>query len=172
MVIDKAIFFDRDGVLIEAPKYKSMPKSAKTLSEIKICKGIEKFCNFYKKKYILIMITNQPDFSRKKNTKKNINEINNYLKKKLRLNHIFTCFCESNKCKNRKPNPGMILKGQKKFKLDLSKSYVIGDRWRDIGAGKKANCNTILIDRNYNEIMKFKPNFKVKNLKKIYSIIK
>ena len=60
----------------------------------------------------------------------------------------------------------MIYKSQKKFKLDLSKSFVIGDRWKDIGAGKKARCRTILIDKNYNELMKFKPNFKVKNLKK------
>ena len=113
MVNNKAIFFDRDGVLIEAPTIRRLPKSAQILSEVKICKGIEKFCRFYKKKYFLIMITNQPDFSRKKNTKKNINEINNYLKKKLRLDCMFTCFCANNKCENRKPNPGMILKGKK-----------------------------------------------------------
>ena len=172
MVTDKAIFFDRDGVLIEAPTINRLPKSTKTLSEVKVCRGIEKFCNFYKKKYFLIMITNQPDFSRKKNTKKNINEINNYLKKKLKLDCVFTCFCENNKCKNIKPNPGLIYKGQKKFKLDLSKSYVIGDRWKDIGAGKKASCKTILIDKKYNEYMKFTPTHKVKNLKKIYDIIK
>ena len=171
MVNNKAIFFDRDGVLIEAPTIRRLPKSAQILSEVKICKGIEKFCRFYKKKYFLIMITNQPDFSRKKNTKKNINEINNYLKKKLRLDCMFTCFCENNKCENRKPNPGMILKGKKKFKLNLSESFVIGDRWKDIGAGKKAGCKTILIDKNYDELMQFKPNFKVKDLKKIYSII-
>ena len=172
MVTNKAIFFDRDGVLIEAPTIKRLPKSVKKLAEIKMCKGIKKICKFYKKKYLLIMITNQPDFSRKKNTKKNINEINDYLKKKLNLDYIFTCFCKDNKCKNRKPNPGMILNGAKKFKLDLSKSFVIGDRWKDIGAGKKANCKTILIDKNYNELMKFKPNFKVKDLQKIYKIIK
>ena len=117
------------------------------------------------------MITNQPDFSRKENTKKNINEINNYLKNILNLDSIFTCFCADNNCKNRKPNPGMILKSKKKFKLDLSKSYVIGDRWKDIGAGKKAKCNTIFIDKKYNEKMKFKPNFIVKNLEEIYRII-
>lgn len=172
MVTDKAIFLDRDGVLIEAPTINKLPKSAKSLSEVKVCRGIKKFCNFYKKKYFLIMITNQPDFSRKKNTKKNINEINNYLKKILKLDYIFTCFCKNNKCENRKPNPGMILKGQKKFKLDLSKSYVIGDRWKDIGAGKKANCKTILIDKEYDEYMKFRPTYRVKNLKKIYNIIK
>ena len=43
--------------------------------------------------------------------------------------------------------------------------------WKDIGAGKKAKCKTILIDNKYNEKMKFKPNFIVKNFKEIYRII-
>ena len=50
--------------------------------------------------------------------------------------------------------------------------FVLSDAFRGLGAGKKAKCRTILIDRNYNEHMKFKPNFRVKNLKKIYNIIK
>ena len=171
MVIKKAIFFDRDGVLIEAPTKKGLPKSIKKLSKIKICKGIKKLCDYYRKHFYLIMITIQPDFSRKINTKKNINEINNYLKKELKLDHIYTCFCDNNNCKNRKPNPGMILKGVKKFNLDLSQSFLIGDRWKDIGAGKRAKCKTILIDKQYKEAMKFKPNFKVKNIKEIFDII-
>tara|TARA_Y100000816_G_C26064030_1_gene559046 strand:- start:384 stop:905 length:522 start_codon:yes stop_codon:yes gene_type:complete len=172
MVNAKAIFFDRDGVLIEAPKFKNLPKSSKNIKEIKLCRGIKKFCNYYKKRnYYLIMITNQPDFSRKRNTKKNINEINEYLKKILKLDHVYVCFSDDDKCKNRKPNPGMIISGKKKYNLNLKKSFVIGDRWKDIGAGKKAKCKTILINKNYNEKMVFKPDFKVKNLEKIYQII-
>ena len=95
------------------------------------------------------MITNQPDFSRKKNTKKNINEINNYLKKKLRLDCMFTCFCANNKCANRKPNPGMIKKSELEFNLDLSKSVMIGDKTSDIEAGKNAGIGlNILISPN------------------------
>ena len=172
MVDVKAIFLDRDGILIEAPIKDKLPKSSKTLKDIKLCKGIVKFCNYCKKKnYVLIMITNQPDFSRKKNTKKNIVEINNFLKKKLKLNDIFICYCDDNNCKNRKPNPGMIIRGKEKYNLNLKKSFVIGDRWKDVGAGNKVKCKTIFFDRNYNEKIKFKPDFKVKDLEKIYQII-
>ena len=68
MVANKAIFLDRDGVLIKAPTVSRLPKSIKKLSEIKIYSEIKKFCKFYKKKYLLIMITNQPDYSKKINT--------------------------------------------------------------------------------------------------------
>ena len=72
----------------------------------------------------------------------------------------------------RKPNPGMILAAKKKFKLKLKKSYVVGDRDKDIIAGKKAKCRTILINKkfqiliiplkilkNYLQLLKFKFRF-------------
>ena len=77
-----AIFFDRDGVLIEAPILDGKPQSTRELKDIKLCKDISKLCKKYKKEYLLIMVTNQPDYLRKKNTKKNIQIINQYLKKK------------------------------------------------------------------------------------------
>ena len=66
----------------------------------------------------------------------------------------------------------MILKASKEYNLDLKKSYVIGDRYKDINAGRAANCKTILIDRNYNEKIKKKPLFIVNNFKEISKIFK
>ena len=173
MVNNRAIFFDRDGVLIEAPISKDgKPKSIKSLKNLKLIKGIKKVCNYYKKKnFKLFMVTNQPDFSRKNNTKKNINLINNYLKKKLGLKYNFICFCDNDSCFNRKPNPGMLKKAEKKFNINLKKSFMIGDRWRDIGAGKKAGCQTVFIERHYSEKKKYKPNFQIKSLDELYNII-
>ena len=48
----------------------------------------------------------------------------------------------------------MLRDASKKYKLDLKKSFVIGDRWRDIEAGKKAKCKTIFIDKKYSEKIK------------------
>ena len=48
---------------------------------------------------------------------------------------------------------------------------MIGDRWRDIGAGKKAGCQTVFIERHYNEKKKYKPNFQIKSLDELYNII-
>jgi len=169
----KAIFFDRDGVLINAPiDNQNKPKSIKTLKELKFTKDIIKTCKILKKDYELFMITNQPDFKRKNNTKKNILEINNYIKKKLNLKKIFVCYCDDDKCPNRKPNPGMIVRAKNLFNLNLKNSYVVGDRWRDIGAGKKAGCKTIFINRKYNEKSRYKPDFSINTTQKILKIFK
>ena len=78
---EAAIFFDRDGVLIDAPLINKKPTSVQSLKDVKLCKNILEICKYYKKNYYLIMITNQPDYSRGVNSKKNIININNFLKK-------------------------------------------------------------------------------------------
>ena len=172
MVKKNAIFFDRDGVLIKAPvDQHNKPKSIKTYDQIEWADNINKICSFYKKNYYLIMVTNQPDVTRKVNSLKNVIRINAEIKKKLDLDDIFVCYCDDT-CSNRKPNPGMILNAKKKYNLDLKKCYFIGDRWRDVEASYNAGCESILLDYNYNEEIKIKPNFKIKNLKEIYGIIK
>ncbi len=169
---NKAIFFDRDGVLIEAPiNEKNKPISVKQINQIEICDGIVEICNKYRKNYYLIMITNQPDFIRKNNTKKNIEEINFFLKKKLKLNDIFVCYSDDESCYNRKPNPGMLIHAQRKYDINFEHSFFIGDRWRDIDAGKKIGCKTIFVDRKYNEELNNKPDYTVEDLKKIMDII-
>ena len=171
--LNKAIFLDRDGVIIKAPTINKKPKSIKKLNELKFIKGIKTFCRHYqKKKYFLIMVTNQPEVRRKKNSKKNIIQINNFIQKKLKLDKVYVCYSDNDRSFYRKPNPGMVLKSKSKYKLNLKKSFIIGDRWRDVGVGYKTGCISILIDRKYDEKMTFKPNYVVKKIKDIYKIIK
>ena len=114
MNLNRAIFLDRDGVIIKAPTINNKPKSIKKLKELEFIKGIIKFCRYFKKKkFFLIMITNQPEVSRKKNSKKNVIKINNFIKEKLKLDDIFVCYSNDDKCLDRKPNPGMVLKSKK-----------------------------------------------------------
>ena len=173
MNINRAIFLDRDGVIIKAPTINNKPKSIKKLEELEFIKGIIKFCRYFKKKkFFLIMITNQPEVSRKKNSKKNVIQINNFIKEKLKLDDMFVCYSNDDKCLDRKPNPGMVLKSKFQYNLNLKKSFIIGDRWRDIGVAQKTRCISILIDRNYDEKMIFKPKYIVKKIGDIYKIIK
>ena len=118
------------------------------------------------------MITNQPDVSRKKIKKLKVDEINILIKKKLNLDDVFVCYTDNDKSKFRKPNPGMILKAAAKYNINLKKSYFIGDRWKDIDAGRKAYCKTVFIDHNYNEKLNLKPNYKIKKFKEVLSFIK
>ena len=98
--------------------------------------------------------------------------MNEYLKKELNLDDIFVCFHDDHdKCECRKPNPGLIFEAAKKWNVKLNKSYMIGDRWKDIDAGNRSGCKTIFIDNNYEEKIKTKPDFTSKNLLKAVTII-
>ncbi len=169
----KAVFFDRDGTINHLILNKKS-QSPKTLKNLRLKKNIIKISKYLKKKnYLLIMITNQPDVSRGLNTKKNVNEINNFIKKKINLDDIYVSFARNDKNFRRKPNPGMLFEAKKKWNINFKKSYFIGDRYKDIEAGKKVKIKTIFFfDKNNKEHNQIRSNFKITSLKQISSIIK
>ena len=65
----------------------------------------------------------------------------------------------------------MLLEASKELNIDLEKSYIIGDRWRDIGAGYNAGTKTILIDYQYSEKLIYKPDFCVQKLSEAVDVI-
>ena len=169
----KALFFDRDGTIIKSRiSFKNKPIAINNLKECKIFPAVKKTLNKLKKGYLIFVITNQPDVARKQTLKKDVIEINKYLKKKLPIKKIYTCYCKTNKCNFRKPNIGMLKEASKKYNINLKNSFVIGDRWKDINAGKKANCKTIFIDKGYSEKLRKKPDYVIKNFYGINKIIK
>lgn len=173
MRLNKAVFFDRDGILINAVVKDKKPHSIKNLKSIVIKKNIEKIINTIKRKnYLVFMITNQPDVKRKLTKKKNVIKINLFLKKKLKLDDIFVCYESNNNCYRKKPNPGMIYDAKEKWKINLKKSYLIGDRWKDIEAGNRAGVITIYKDCNYDEKKPRKYNYIIKKLREIEYLIK
>ena len=159
----KAIFLDRDGVLNLTLFKDGEFKSPLNLDELKIVPNIKETLFIFKKYgYLLILVTNQPDVARGKNTKQNVEEINNYLKNYFNLDAIYVCYHDNNDfCDCRKPKPGMIINASKKYNIDLTSSFMIGDRWRDVEAGKNAKCKTILIDYKYKEQLISQPDYKI-----------
>tara|TARA_B100002051_G_C16549638_1_gene541884 strand:- start:143 stop:676 length:534 start_codon:yes stop_codon:yes gene_type:complete len=159
--MNKAIFLDRDGVINNIVVSNGLPTSPSKFEEFKILPGVrESIAKLKKLNFYCILVTNQPDVSRGKIKKETVIKMNEYLKKELSLNDVFVCFHDdSDNCLCRKPKPGLILNATKKWKINLKKSYMIGDRWKDIDAGKLSGCKTIFIDNKYNESIKSKPNF-------------
>lgn len=149
----KAIFLDRDGVLNRPKIIKKKSFAPKRYKDFKIFSYSEKSVKKLKSLgFYVFVITNQPDVGKKELSKKTLKKMHDTLIKKTKVDKIFTCTHLKDKfCNCRKPNPGLILKAAKKFSIDLNKSYVVGDRSSDILAGRKANCRTIFIDRNYAE---------------------
>ena len=170
--INKALFLDRDGTINKARLTKGKPYPPRSNKNLKFITGITDLIHYAnKKKYIVIVITNQPDFERGLTTKKNIISINKLIKKKFKIKKIYTCYSSLNSNFFKKPNPGMIFQAKKDYNIDLNKSFLIGDTWKDILAGKKANVKTILLKRKYNLKIISKPNYIVKNLKKVIPIL-
>lgn len=170
---NKAFFFDRDGTIIKTKlSVDNKPLAIKTIDECKIFPSVLEVLNKLKKDYLIFVITNQPDVFRKKNTKHNVLEINKYLLNELPIKKIYTCYCDNDKCEFRKPNIGMLVKAAKKYKINLSKSFVVGDRWKDIETGRISKCKTIFIDKKYNEKIKSKPDYYIKNFYEIKNIFK
>ncbi len=98
------------------------------------------------------MITNQPDIAQKKIEHTQVIKINSYIKKKLSLDAVYMCpHEEKNRCRCRKPKIGLIIKAQKEWNANLSNSYIVGDRWKDILCGIKAKITTIFINYSYDE---------------------
>jgi D-glycero-D-manno-heptose 1,7-bisphosphate phosphatase len=171
MQTNKAIFFDRDGVLNKAIMKNNKPFSPKTLKQLEINPDANMIIKYAKKKkFLTFMITNQPDVARGENSKKNVDKINLFIKKKLNIDDIFCCYCSDNQCKRRKPNPGMLIEAKKKWNISFKKSFLIGDRKKDIDAAKKVKIKSIFIDYNYDEKKPTKPNFVIYTLKQFKKI--
>lgn len=154
--MNKAVFLDRDGVLNRALVRHGKPYPPRNEDELEILSGVVDALLLLKDRgFFLFVVTNQPDVARGTLLMSELNALHEALLRKLRpaaLDGIFAC-ChdDADCCECRKPKPGLLLRAAEEHGIDLSGSFMIGDRWRDIGAGTAAGCTTVWIDRGYNE---------------------
>jgi D-sedoheptulose 7-phosphate isomerase len=149
----RAVFLDRDGVINRAIVRNGTPHPPATLEELEIFPDVPEALHELKAHgFELLVITNQPDVARGTQTRDAVEGIHQKLASTLPLDDILVCYhTDQDNCSCRKPKPGMLLEAARKHDIDLSVSFLIGDRWRDIEAGKNAGCKTILIDGGYHE---------------------
>ena len=160
-LINKAVFLDRDGVLNRVIVRGGKPYPPSHLSEFEILPGTkEALIKLKLERFLLIVVTNQPDVARGKQKREKVEEMHTFLKRNLPLNDIFVCWHGlDSECECRKPLPGLLFQASKKWQIDLKKSLIIGDRWRDIDSGHAAGCKTIFIDYRYNECLNYQPDY-------------
>ena len=132
----KAVFLDRDGVINKAFIKEGLPTSPHSLDELKILPGVkESVLRLKKLNFVCLVVTNQPDVTRGKINKNTVIKMNNFLQKEIKLDDFFVCYHDDeDNCECRKPKPGLLLQASKKWDVNLKKSFIIGDRWRDIQA--------------------------------------
>lgn len=159
----KAFFLDRDGVINQTFIKNKKPIAPTTVKEFTFLPGVKEAIKIIKKaSFLTIVVTNQPDVKTGVLKQKELDAMHQKIYQELSVDDIFVCYDRDAPCY--KPKPGMLLEASKKYNIDLALSYMVGDRWRDVGAGKAAGCKTIFIDYAYDEELKDKPDYVVKSL--------
>ena len=147
-----AVFLDRDGVVNQVIFRNGQPASPRTLKEFILVEGIPKaVTKLQDASFFVLVVTNQPDIARKKLNPIVLEQISETIRQSLAINDIMVCpHDNSDNCACRKPRPGMLISLAAQWQIDLRRSWIMGDSWKDMAAGKSAGCQTILIDRHYN----------------------
>ena len=148
-----AVFLDRDGVLNESIVRDGKPYSPRTRAEFRVIEEARLACRLLVGcGFTLLGVSNQPDVARGEIDPALVESFNALLCQTLALREVLVCpHDDADQCDCRKPKPGLLLAAAKKYDIALQRSFMIGDRWRDIEAGRAAGCRTIWIDRGYSE---------------------
>ena len=149
----RAVFLDRDGVLNEAMVRDGKPYSPAGLDELAVPADVPDALRTLRAAgFALIVVTNQPDVARGIQPRTAVEEIHATLRAQLPLDDILVCYHDDRDgCSCRKPQPGLLLRAAAEHRIDLARSFMIGDRWRDVEAGRRAGCLTVRVEGHYRE---------------------
>ena len=148
-----AIFLDRDGTLNRAVLQDSKSYPPGSVDDFELLPGVAQAIAALKAEgFLLIVVTNQPDVGAARQTLEVVEAMHVKLRSLLPIDDIRICYhIEEDCCGCRKPAPGMINDAAATWHIDLAASYMIGDRWRDVEAGRAAGCRTVFIRNDYDE---------------------
>jgi len=160
------VFLDRDGTLIRAPVIEGRPGSIRNEAELELEPGASEACDALAGAgFPLIVVTNQPEIARGTQSLAAVEGIHGRLLELLPLDEIVVCpHDDGDDCPCRKPKPGMLIDAAPRHGLDLSASYLVGDRWRDVEAGHRAGCTSVFLDREYSETVLERPDVRVRTI--------
>lgn len=167
----KAVFFDRDGVINEVIWRDNVLTSPRAISEWKLNIQLKPIMLALKEKgYLLFVVTNQPEVKRKLVLAETVEAMHQDIRQQLPIDAIEACFHDNeDHCNCRKPMPGMLLNLAKAWDIDLTQSFMLGDTWKDMHAGKAAGCKTILLQTTYNQAVD--ADYQIQNLEELLEII-
>jgi D-glycero-D-manno-heptose 1,7-bisphosphate phosphatase len=151
--LQKAVFLDRDGVLNRAIVRAGKPYPPATVDELEILPdAAPALAELKQHGFLLLVATNQPDVARGTQQRAEVEKMHAVLARALPIDEFLVCYHDDpDGCACRKPKPGLLLQAAASYAIQLSRSFMIGDRWRDIDAGAAAGCTTVWIDYGYAE---------------------
>ena len=147
-----AVFLDRDGVINDVVFRDGKPASPRSIEEFRFCEGVKAVLEqLGESGFRLFVVSNQPDVARGLLDASVLQTISDRILASLPVERVLTCVHdEADGCLCRKPKPGMLHSIASSEGIDLLQSFLIGDSWRDMQAGSRAGCTTILLRRPYN----------------------
>jgi D-glycero-D-manno-heptose 1,7-bisphosphate phosphatase len=168
----KAVFFDRDGVLNQLVQRDGSYYSPQNIEDFHIVNEAKKVVQLvHKMGFLAIVVSNQPDISRGKLKQSELDKMTDMLYEKLSIDDVIYCtHDDDNDTGCRKPAPGLFFTAQKKYNIDFNKSFMIGDTWKDVEAAKNAGISMILLNKNYNQNLE--DIIRAKSLPDVVSLIK
>ena len=169
----QAVFLDRDGVINRADVKDGKSYPPALIEDLEILPGVrEAIADLHQAGFLIVVVTNQPDVATGIQSLEIVEAMHRKLREMLLIDDIKVCYhAESDGCGCRKPKPGMLLEAACEHSIDLTRSYLVGDRWRDISAGKAAGCFTFFIDYGYEERSVDAPDMVVHSLAEARQVI-
>lgn len=189
----KAVFLDRDGVINELVYYpeRGVRDSPFTAEQFKLIPGVaESIRRLHEMGYKVILASNQPGIANRYMSRDTFNRIRKKMNDELvenggALDGEYYCFHHPEakierlkaNCKCKKPKPGLLIQAANDMNIDLSQSWMIGDRMVDVEAGKSAGTKTILVGVNRDELHNImdeedkRPDYIASNLSKVVNCI-
>lgn len=155
----RAVFIDRDGVILKPVIEQGVPRPPQSIAEYEEKSGIlpgarEAIEAVKAAGFLAILATNQPDIHYGVITQKDFDWIQGKVAA-LPFDDVFICFHGREEgCACKKPKPGMLIAAAKKWKIDLARSFMVGDSAADVGAAQAAGCRSIVVETSYNATVK------------------
>jgi D-glycero-D-manno-heptose 1,7-bisphosphate phosphatase len=164
--VNRAVFLDRDGTINHAVVRDGKPYPPAALGELVVFDdATDALARLKRAGFLLVVVTNQPDVATGKTPRAVVEAINARLRDILPIDDVRVCWeTDGPDCRCYKPKPGLLLDAARDHGIELGASWMVGDRWRDVGAGRAAGCRTVFIDRRYAEGCPETPDYTVAGL--------
>jgi len=162
--VRRAVFLDRDGVINRALVRNNKPFPPPSVAEVEVLPGVpEALAKLRRAGYALVVVTNQPDVARGRQTQSGVKAIHDHLATLINVDEFRVCFHDdADGCVCRKPQPGLLTAAPA---YALERSIVVGDRWCDIEAGRRAGCRAaVFVDYGYDDSAAVEADARVRSL--------
>jgi D-glycero-D-manno-heptose 1,7-bisphosphate phosphatase len=161
-----AVFLDRDGVVNRPIMVAGRPSSPASVDELVLMPMVAEACETLRLAgLLLVVVTNQPEVARGTLAAETLDGMHQELRRQVSVDAVLTCpHDDGDGCNCRKPAPGLLLQAERTWQVEMGLSVMVGDRWRDVEAGRAAGCATVWVRHRYRERLPASPDLTVNSL--------